>query len=118
MPIQPVAVAEPVPVVPLEKQIETTPEEIEAYYMIKSVLREVIDPARVVMRDVQSYCGILLDDNNRKPIIRLYFDRQERQVGVFDNPERTEEKIKLERLDDLYKLAERLVIAVMNYDGR
>jgi predicted type IV restriction endonuclease len=117
-PLQPVAVAEPVPVVPLEKQIETTPEEIEAYYMVKSVLREVIDPARVIMRDVQSYCGILLDDNNRKPIIRLYFDRQERQVGVFDNPERAEEKIKLERLDDLYKLAERLVVAVMNYDGR
>lgn len=114
----PVAVTEPVAVMPLEKQIETTPEEIEAYYMIKSVLREVIDPARVIMRDVQSYCGILLDDNNRKPIIRLYFDRQEKQVGVFDNPERTEEKIKLERLDDLYKLAERLVVAVMNYDGR
>jgi hypothetical protein len=113
-----VSAAEPVPVVPLEKQIETTPEEIEAYYMVKSVLREVIDPARVIMRDVQSYCGILLDDNNRKPIIRLYFDRQEKQVGVFDNPERTEEKIKLERLDDLYKLAERLVVAVMNYDGR
>jgi predicted type IV restriction endonuclease len=103
---------------PLEKLVETTPEEIEAYYIIKSVLREVIAPSRVVLRDVQSYCGILLDDNNRKPIIRLYFDRAEKQVGLFDNPERTEVKIKLDKLDDLYQLAERIVIAVMNYDGR
>ena len=36
------------------------------------------------MRDVQSYCGILLDDNNRKPICRLHFNGSKKYVTLFD----------------------------------
>ena len=48
--------------------IVTTEEEIEGYLIIKSILRKEIEVGRIFMRDNQSYCGILLDDNNRKPI--------------------------------------------------
>ncbi|WP_419593178.1 hypothetical protein, partial [Thiolapillus sp.] len=60
---------------PKNDGIETTEEEIEAYNIIKAILRNVIDVKRVVMRDKKSYCGILLDDTNRKPICRLHFNR-------------------------------------------
>jgi predicted type IV restriction endonuclease len=117
--IAPLSVSQPEESVTIttERNVETTPEEFEAYYMVKSILRETIDTSRIIMRDVQSYCGVLLDDNNRKPIIRLYFDRVEKQIGIFDNPDRSEDKMKLEKLDDLYKIAERLAAAVKNYDG-
>jgi hypothetical protein len=55
-------------------KVITTAEEIEAYYIVKSILRPYVDIKRVIMRDVQSYCGILLDDNNRKPICCFHFN--------------------------------------------
>lgn len=54
-----------------EPPIITTAEEIEGFHAVRALLREVVTPKRVVMRDAQSYCAILLDDNNRKPICRL-----------------------------------------------
>ena len=30
------------------------------------------------MRDAQSYCAVLLDDNNRKPLCRLMFNKSNR----------------------------------------
>ena len=98
--------------------VTTTEQELEAYYIIKSILRETVDPGRIVMRDVQSYCGILLDDNNRKPIVRLYLDRAEKQIGLFDNTERTEIKSKIERVDDIYQFAAKLVQTVTAYDTK
>ncbi len=47
-----------------EPSIITTAEELEGFFSIKSILREIIDSKRVAMRDHKSYCAILLDDNN------------------------------------------------------
>ena len=54
--------------------IVTTSEETEGYELVKSIVIDVVDPERVFLRDTQNYCGILLDNNNRKPIARLYFN--------------------------------------------
>lgn len=98
--------------------VTTTEQELEAFYIIKSILRETVDPSRVVMRDVQSYCGILLDDNNRKPIVRLYLDRAEKQIGLFDTADRAEVKSKIERIDDIFKFAPQLIEKVKAYDNK
>ena len=58
-------------------EIITTEEEKEGYLIIKSILRENFDLKRIFMRDKKLYCGILLDDNNRKPICRMYFNTKE-----------------------------------------
>lgn len=94
--------------------IITTEEEKEAYYIVKSILRTVVDAERVVMRDVQSYCGILLDDNNRKPICRLHFNASQKYLGLFDE-NKNEEKIPIERLDEIYQYAEKLRETVSYY---
>ncbi len=31
-------------------------------------MSKVVDPARIYMRDQQSYCGILLDNKNNRPV--------------------------------------------------
>jgi hypothetical protein len=51
-------------------EIETTDEEIEGFMIVKAICREVVGASRIIMRDTLSYCGVLLDDNNRKPICR------------------------------------------------
>jgi hypothetical protein len=40
--------------------------------------------SQVVQRDAKSYMAVLLDDNNRKPIARLYFNRKQKYIGIFD----------------------------------
>lgn len=99
--------------------IVTTEEELEGWYIIKSIMRESIDPSRVAMRDVMTYCGILLDDNNRKPICRLYFNNLERlRLGLFDHgvDGKNEEKVDLAKVDDLYQFADRIRKTVEHYE--
>jgi predicted type IV restriction endonuclease len=96
--------------------IVTTEEELEGYYIVKAILCSVIDPARVKIRDVQSYCGILLDDNNRKPICRLHFNFSQKYIGLFDEA-KNEERLPIDKTDEIYKFAERLRSTVTNYDA-
>ncbi|WP_417761253.1 hypothetical protein [Shewanella sp.] len=56
-----------------ESKIETTQEELDGYNVVHATLRAQFDVKRIVARDTQSYFGILLDDNNRKPLCRLHF---------------------------------------------
>ena len=95
-------------------KVVTTDEEKEAYFIVKSILRTVVDANRVVMRDVQSYCGILLDDNNRKPICRLHFNSSQKQLGLFDK-NKNEERVSIEQLDEIYKYSERLKETINYY---
>jgi predicted type IV restriction endonuclease len=98
-----------------QSSLVTTKEETEAYYIVKAILRDSLEASRVIIRDQQSYCGILLDDNNRKPICRLYFNATQKQIGVFEGQERKESKIPIKTLDDIYQLADRLKSIVAVY---
>jgi hypothetical protein len=91
----------------------TSPEEIEGLHIIRSILRGVVSSRRIVMRDAQSYCAILLDDNNRKPVCRLRFNNTDNlALGLF-NDKKEEERVALGDLDDLYNHAERLKATVL-----
>lgn len=109
------AVVEAAPIISLpddEPDVVTTAEEIEGLHIVRSILREVVNPRRIVMRDNQSYCAILLDDNNRKPVCRLRFNNtQKLAVGIF-SADKTEERFQLEQIDDLYTFAEQLKATV------
>lgn len=90
-----------------DASIETSPKELEGFYIVKSLLRDLVDPTRIGHRDTQSYMGILLDDNNRKPLARLHFNRAQKYIGIFDE-ERREERIRIQDLNDIYQHAEKL----------
>jgi hypothetical protein len=96
--------------------VETTQEEIEGYHIIKSIVRELIDTERIAMRDQQSYCGILLDNNNRKPVCRLWFNRGQKYIGLFDRESRKEERVAIGDLDDIYQYADRLRATLQHYE--
>jgi hypothetical protein len=100
-----------VPIISLavtEPEVDTSPEEIEGLHIIRSILRDVVSPRRIVMRDNLSYCAILLDDNNRKPVCRLRFNNaQKLAVGIFGQ-DKAEERFSLDVIDDLYNFADRL----------
>ena len=98
-------------------KIVTTEEEIEGFYIVKAIVSEVIDAKRVFMRDTIRYCGILLDDTNRKPICRLWFNNPEgKQLGVFHGGKQ-ETKHPISNVNDLYKFGEQLKERVLLYDS-
>ncbi len=59
-------------------QVTTTTEELKGFHIIRAIVRGIVPTKRIFMRDAQSYCAILLDDNNRKPICRLRFNNSEK----------------------------------------
>lgn len=97
-----------------ESKIITTQEEIESYMIVKSILRTHIDVNRIHHRDAQSYFSVLLDDNNRKPICRLFLTDNKKQMVII-NASRNEEKVELNSLDDIYQYSDKLVIALTSY---
>jgi len=98
-----------------EKKVETTQEEIEAFLLVKTILRKKTKPDRIVYRDAQSYFAILLDDNNRKTICRLYLNSAKRYIGTFDE-QKKEIRNEILTVDDIFLYSEILQKTVDNYD--
>lgn len=98
-----------------QSKVITTQDEIEGYNIVKAIMRQKVDVKRVVGRDTQSYFGVLLDDNNRKPICRLHFNAKQKYLGIFDS-EKNETRIPIESLDDIFEHAEALVGAIAYYE--
>jgi hypothetical protein len=94
--------------------IVTTEMEIEGFHIVKSIIRKAIDPQRITFRDTQSYLGILIDDNNRKPICRLHFNRSQLYIGMFDG-EKKETRHPITSLNDIYNFTDQLRDTAQQY---
>ncbi|MDR5859401.1 restriction endonuclease [Halomonas eurihalina] len=94
--------------------IVTTQEEIDAYNIVRSILAEDVDISRIAMRDAKSYCAILLDDNNRKPICRLHFNSKSvKRVGFFT--EKDEDRVEVKGVADIFQYRDRLKTTLSEY---
>lgn len=94
--------------------IETTQEELEGFMIVKSILRRKVDAARISGRDTKTYFGILLDDNNRKPLCRLWFNGGKKYIGLFGEG-KVETKQEIKTIDDIFNLQEELLKTVDLY---
>ena len=96
-------------------KIVTTVEELEGYYIVKSIVCEVISSERVTYRDSQSYFAIFADDNNRRPICRLHFNNlSNKRIGFVDE-NRNEQMESIDKLDDIYNFKKQLIEAAKRY---
>jgi hypothetical protein len=98
-----------------DPDIVTTEEEREGFMIVRAIVRDTIAAKRVFMRDAKSYCAVLIDDNNRKPLARLHFNRSVKYVGFFDGE--AEERIIIESLDQIYDFSDRLRSTAQKYAG-
>jgi hypothetical protein len=96
--------------------IETTIEETEGFMVIRAILRQVVDVKRIHMRDTKSYCGILLDNNNRKPLARLKFNRTQKYLSLVGQ-DKKEESVPIDGIDDIYQYADRLIEIAKAYEA-
>lgn len=96
------------------QKIITTPEEIQAFFIIRGLLVGTVAIEDIVYRDTESYFGVLYKDNNRKPICRLNLDGKRMQILIPDENKKFD-RFYLENINDLYGYKEKLIQSVSRY---
>ena len=94
-------------------KINTTSEELEGYAIIKSILREDINPDDINYKDTETYFGILYQNNTRKWICRLYLGTK--KSIVFPTVDKGQESIYIDSLNDLYQYEDKFKNIVQKF---
>lgn len=89
-----------------ESSIITTAEELQSFYIIKSLLGSDVDLNRITYKDTISYFSVLLDKKVTRWICRLYLKENIKYI-IIPNGD-TQEKIVLNDISDIYNLATQL----------
>ena len=102
------------------QSIVTTAEELEGYELVRTIVSDCVDPERVTMRDRQSYCAILLDNNNRRTICRLRFTSRRRVLALMGEERTSGGSLKevwhdIETVNDITNYAHQLQERVRRY---
>jgi hypothetical protein len=97
-----------------ESKVVTTDDELQGYMIVKSILRQKISASRITYRDAQTYFAILLDDNNRKTICRLYLNGSKKYFVTLDENKK-EVKSEILSLDDIFNFSDTLFHIIDNY---
>ena len=98
-----------------ESKIITTEEELEGFRIVVAILRRKLPIARIAHRDTQSYFGILLDNNNRKPLCRLHLNAGTKYIGLIDE-DKNETREVIQSVDDIYQFEEQLLKTINYYE--
>ena len=86
--------------------VVTTLKEVEAYAIIKGILRPLVDVSRVTLDDKKTFCNILLDAKTQKRICRLHFNNElNLRLGVFDRNKK-ETRHEIDSPDHIYDHAD------------
>ncbi len=112
-------VAEPQPVEVEEKpsyedRVVTTDEELEAYFIIKNLLKDIVPMNEITYRDTISYINILYKDNGRKWICRLVLT-DNRKTLILPHEDKSKEKIELSDIYELEKYKDKFVEILNRY---
>ncbi|RRC94677.1 type I restriction endonuclease [Schaalia canis] len=95
--------------------VVTTEEELHAFRIIKAIACAELDPARIGYRDAKSYFTVLADDNNRKPILRCYFNAKSTKWIAFLDEERNMTRVDIDGVEDLYLYVDQIREAAKRY---
>ena len=102
---------------PVSNGIETTEEELLGFNIIRAILASETDVVRIHIRDAKTYCAVLLDDNNRKPIARLYFNNPSNLRVSLGGAKKDEPAVSIDKVEDLFRYANDLKAVVKFYDS-
>jgi hypothetical protein len=104
----------PAPEDDLQGDIFTTDQELEGYRIVRAIVCSEVSANRVIGRDSKTYFAVILDNNNRKPIARLWFNRKQMYLGVF-SVDKAESRLPIESPEDIYHYAAQLRATVKGY---
>ena len=100
----------------VKNEVITTLEELEGYAIVKSILNGTVDLKRVTYRDNASYFNVILDDNIRKTLCRLYFNRSQKYIAFVKD--KKEDRIAISEVNDIFNFSDQLrnkIAELLNY---
>jgi hypothetical protein len=116
--VEPKPTSEPVlpdGVVAIDGDIITTQEEVDAFNIVKAIVAGTLPVDRLFMRDGKTYCSVLIDNNNRKPLCRFWFNAKSTMyLGIIDE-NKAETKHVIRDLNGIYELANELRVSAMRF---
>lgn len=98
-----------------EPVIVTTEEELQAFYIVRAIAAKEIGIERVTLRDSKSYCAVFIDDNNRKPLCRFYFNAKKAKAVGFLDSSKNENRFSIERVEQIYDFSEQILSTAAHY---
>lgn len=95
-------------------KIVTTYEELNAFAVVKAILRKKVSGDRIQHKDTESYFGVLLDGNTRKWICRINLDSKNKHIIITDK-DKKHVRYELSSIDDIYDLEPQLLESLDKY---
>lgn len=84
-----------------KSRIVTTKDELIALGIVKAICSKIIDSSRCFFRDAISYSSVLLDDSNRKPIVRLYLNSINNMKIIIVSKDRNEQVYRISKIEEI-----------------
>lgn len=97
-----------------ESGIVTTNEELESYYIVKSILSEIVNPTDLYYKDTYSYFGILYENKVTKWICRVFLKENVKFVVIPDE-DKKDIRYEIENVTDIYKLKDKLITRLKTF---
>lgn len=95
--------------IPEEEEVSgivTTEEELQAFYIVKSILGDSFDMSRITYKDTASYFGILIDGKVTRWICRIFLKEHVKYIVIPNGNDSI--KYSIDNVSDIYKLADAL----------
>lgn len=97
------------------KNINTTLDEMESYFIVKAILSKKVNLDRIKYRDTASHFSIILDDNIRKPICKLILDEKKKVLITYDENKNSINNY-INSLDEIYNYSQQFFDIVDKYE--
>lgn len=91
-----------------ESGVVTTQEELDAYNIVRSILRKSVDVSRITYKDYKSYFVVNIDNSQWFWICRVSIGARKKQIGIPVDQYKSCEWIQIDNMDDIFKYADRL----------
>ncbi|RNM30670.1 endonuclease [Absicoccus porci] len=99
---------------PVKSKIVTTYDELNAFAIVKAILRKNVSGSRITYKDTESYFGVLFDNNTRKWICRIHLDSRKKYIEISDENKKSV-RHDINSLDNIYDLEDELLKSLQKY---
>lgn len=96
-------------------RINTTQDELEAFAIIKVLLKNIIPVDKISYKDTESYFAVLYDKNSWKWICRLVVESPTKKSIIIHTENKTSQKYPIDSINDIFKYEDQLIVAAKNF---
>jgi len=97
-----------------ESKIVTTEEELEGYFIVKNLIKDLVNINDITYKDNERYMAILYKAKTTKWICRFYFNTSTKYLAIPDENKK-EEKIVIQNVYDIEQYKDKLIASVSRF---